>query len=145
MKQTLSMVVLGCLLGAPLAWAQQPLALHEVKTIFVEPMPHGLDYYLKQQLAKWGQVRVVAEREQADGVLSGAAESRLFVGRTNAGSTAEADVTLTDRRSGAAIWATRKGRGFAGWMFEYGVRTRDVAGKIVGQLKKDWEKSRRRP
>ena len=55
---------------ALLAWSCAAQSLNECRTVFVQPMPESLDQFLTAELSKWGVMKVVGTKEQADCVAS---------------------------------------------------------------------------
>src|SRR5919201_4188165 len=45
-------------------------SLKDCRTIFVQPMPESLDRFLSAGISKWGEIKVVPTKEQADCVAS---------------------------------------------------------------------------
>ena len=120
-----------------------PFLLHEVKSIYVEPMPNGFDSALVQKLLKWGGIKVVKTREEADAALIGSIDVRTagVVGGGTVGGITQprfvvtktvAEVTLVDRKTGRAIWSAKKGSNKG---------SLKVAQKLVNKLRKDWNES----
>jgi hypothetical protein len=72
--------------------------LTSVRAVFVDRIDNSLSEKLMEGLSKMGRFRIVAERKQADAVLSGTCfdSHRL--------KTVHSEVFLQDRRSGASIW-----------------------------------------
>ena len=53
-----------------LACACSAQSLRNCKTIFIQPMPELLDQFLAAGVSKWGAIKVVETKEQADCVAS---------------------------------------------------------------------------
>lgn len=72
--------------------------LMSVRAIFVDRIDNSLSEKLAEGLAKSGRFKVVAERKDADAVLSGTCfDSRRL-------KSVHSEVFLHDRRSGTSIW-----------------------------------------
>ena len=111
-----------------------PFLLHEVKSIYVEPVPNGFDQSLIQKLLKWDAIKVVYVPEEADAVLKGGVSVRV-VGAGGLTLTIYAEVTLVDRKTGRPIWSAKKGSNKG---------SLKVAQKLIKKLRKDREESAKR-
>ena len=113
-----------------------PFLLHEVKSIYVEPVPNGFDQSLIQKLLKWDAIKVVYVPEEADAVLKGGVSVRVVGAGGLTLTKTHAEVTLVDRKTGRPIWSAKKGSNNKGSL--------KVAQKLINKLRKDREKSAKR-
>ncbi len=108
-----------------------PLSLYQVKVIYVAPSSDDFVGLLKSRLERWDAVRITAQPQEADAILTCQTESRIVPAKVVVRwKTAEA--TLVDRHSQRPIWRTTKSTA---------LDTTRLAEEIVEQLKKDWRKS----
>jgi hypothetical protein len=132
MNRGISAIATICLVTALQLGAGEPLLLHEVKSLYVEPMPNGFDQSLIQKLLKWDAIRVVYVPEEADAVLKGGVSVRVVGAGGLTLTKTHAEVTLVDRKTGRPIWSAKKGSNKG---------SLKVAQKLVNKLRKDWEES----
>ncbi len=132
MNRGISAVVTICLVTALQLGAGEPLLLHEVKSLYVEPMPNGFDQSLIQKLLKWDAIKVVYVPEEADAVLKGGVSVRVVGAGGLTLTKTHAEVTLVDRKTGRPIWSAKKGSNKG---------SLKVAQKLVNKFRKDWEES----
>lgn len=132
MNRGISAIVTICLVTALQLGAGEPLLLHEVKSLYVEPMPNGFDQSLIQKLLKWDAIKVVYVPEEADAVLKGGVSVRVVGAGGLTLTKTHAEVTLVDRKTGRPIWSAKKGSNKG---------SLKVAQKLVNKLRKDWEES----
>jgi hypothetical protein len=127
---------------------QKPLALHQVKTIYIDPDSGEIAAHLKQRLLDWPEITLTEKREEADAILSVAAEVHFSAsgnnGNINTHTQATGSAHLIDRRSGSSIWKTEKGRGkgffrHKGWASSLS----KLATLMIDQLKSDWTTSQK--
>jgi hypothetical protein len=107
-----------------------PIPLYEVKTIYVAPTSDDFVRLLKSRLEQWGTVRVTAQVDEADAILSCETQSRIVFAKVVV-KVFDAQVRLVDRHSQKLIWSTKKS---TSWDDK-------LADDIVDQLKRDREKS----
>ena len=132
MNRGISTIVTICLVTALQLGAGEPLLLHEVKSLYVEPMPNGFDQSLIQKLLKWDAIKVVYVPEEADAVLKGGVSVRVVGAGGLTLTKTHAEVTLVDRKTGRPIWSAKKGSNKG---------SLKVAQKLVNKFRKDWEES----
>lgn len=132
MNRGISAIVTICLVTALQLGAGEPLLLHEVKSLYVEPMPNGFDQSLIQKLLKWDAIKVVYVPEEADAVLKGGVSVRVVGAGGLTLTKTHAEVTLVDRKTGRPIWSAKKGSNKG---------SLKVAQKLVNKFRKDWEES----
>ena len=135
MNRGISAIATICLVTALQLGAGEPLLLHEVKSLYVEPMPNGFDQSLIQKLLKWDAIKVVYVPEEADAVLKGGVSVRVVGAGGLTLTKTHAEVTLVDRKTGRPIWSAKKGSNKG---------SLKVAQKLVNKLRKDWEESARK-
>lgn len=84
--------------GSPNAITTDPSRLLRVRKIYVERIDNRLSDELLEGLAKTGRFSIVADRDQADGVIRGTCfdSRRLKI--------VHSEVFLSDRATGASIW-----------------------------------------
>lgn len=75
-----------------------PRKLAHVHAIFVDQMDNGLNEMLIEGLGKLGRFRIVDDRSQADGILSGSCFDSAHM------KVVHSEVFLSDRLSGKSIW-----------------------------------------
>ena len=127
----LSVLVLSSgLIAAQATVSAGPIPLYEVRTIYIAPSSEDFVRLLKSRLQQWGTVRVTAQVEEADAILSCETESRIVVAKVVV-KVLDAQVRLIDRRTQKLIWSTKKS---TSW-------DNRLADDIVEQLKRDREKS----
>ncbi len=107
-----------------------PLRLYEVKTVYIVPSSDDFARLLKSRLEQWGTVKVTAQMEEADALLSCETESRIVPAKVVV-KVIDAQVRLVDRHSQKLIWSTKKS---TSW-------DNRLADEIIDQLKKDRERS----
>jgi len=117
-------------IAAQAAVSAGPIPLYEVRTIHIAPSSDDFVRLLKSRLEQWGAVRVAAQVEEADAILSCETQSRIVVARVVV-KVIDAPVGLVDRHSQKLIWSTKKS---TSW-------DNRLADDIVDQLKKDRERS----
>ncbi len=126
-----------------------PLTLGQVRSIYVSPMGGEFRNFVMQRLLKWSDIKLAASADDADAILTGAAESKDRVHGNN-GDVTEAvrfsgEVTLLDRKTQFPIWSTEKGKhtSVLGYLTEGAYSggpdsQSKLADQIVNQLRKDW-------
>ncbi|MBZ5722369.1 MAG: hypothetical protein LAO03_18515 [Acidobacteriia bacterium] len=128
----LGVVVLTAgLLVAQATISAGPLALHQVKVIYVAPSSAEFVGLVTSRLEKWDAIRITSQPEEADAILTCQTESRIVPAKVVVRLTT-AEATLVDRRSRKPIWRTTKSTA---------LDTTRLAEEIIEQLKKDWRKS----
>jgi hypothetical protein len=107
-----------------------PIPLYEVRTIYIAPSSDDFVRLLKSRLEQWGTVRVTAQVDEADAILSCETESRIVVAKVVV-KVLDAQVRLVDRHSQKLIWSTKKSTSWDNRLVD----------DIVDQLKRDRERS----
>jgi hypothetical protein len=84
--------------GPRTSTTNDPRRLMSIKTVYVDRIDNSLSDRLADGLSKIGRFRIVAERKDADAIVSGTCfDSRRL-------KTVHSEVILHDRASGASIW-----------------------------------------
>lgn len=120
------------LLLSPVLFAQQ-LRLADVRKIYIEKMPNGLDNYLRSAISKkfHSRITLVLDQSEADAILSG-----VDVGTQQ---TQSATVNLTDPKAKVILWSGTAGdRDKKKLAIKHG-GPETVADNLAGQLKKAME------
>lgn len=146
-------LLLNLLLLAP-AMGQ---TITDCRTIFIRPMPEGLDRFVSAELVRWGEVKVLTDEDRADCVLAfSAPEARVSVRSSGSaivprdteaeGSSrlprsylghSQAALDLVHVASSTVVWAASKGNM---WITE---SQRDLGRKLAKQLRKDYQKAQK--
>jgi len=127
----LSVVVLSSgFIAAQATVSAGPIPLYEVKTIYIAPSSDDFVRLLKSRLEQWGTVRVTAQVEEADAILSCETQSRIVFAKVVV-KVFDGQVRLVDRHSQKLIWSTKKS---TSW-------DNRLADDIIDQLKRDRERS----
>ncbi|HEV2491601.1 MAG TPA: hypothetical protein VG204_00860 [Terriglobia bacterium] len=84
--------------GPKTSTTSDPRRLMSIKTIYVDSIDNSLGEKLADGLSKIGRFRIVAERKEADAVMSGTCFDSPHL------KTVHSEVFLHDRASGASIW-----------------------------------------
>ena len=112
----------------------QSLRLADVRKVYIEKMPSGLDEYLRSSISKkfHSRITVVLEASQADAILNGVSLS--------AQKTQNATVSLTDPKSRVVLWSGTAGDRSAKFLDMKHGGEQEVADHLIGQLKKAMER-----
>jgi hypothetical protein len=153
-------LLLPLLLAPPAVWTQ---SLLDCRVIYVEPMPEAMDGFASAKLIQWGKVQIIKDAGKADCTLS-FPRQRSKINLHSTGSrtvpkTAEVTATpagerlpvghwgyrqaafeLVHRESCLVVWATS-----ATDASSWGGGPKGVAEKLIGRLKKDYEREARKP
>ena len=127
-----------------LAFAQTPTDLRSIHKIFIDKLPNDLDQYLRAEFSKQmkGQVTVVLDEKDADGILTGVSEEEKGTGAKITGrylglhdlATASLSLISKDRKS--ILWSDEAGdRSLMFGVMRRGGE-RKVAQRLVKKLKK---------
>src|SRR3989442_7240015 len=132
-----------------LAGACSAQSLKDCKTIFIQPMPESLDRFLSADISKWGVIKVVAAKAQADCVASYGREANRIVARLSGntvppenslpsyfngfGYSTSAEIEIVHRASSFYVWSDSKTDGLS---LASGPKT--LARRLVSQLKRDY-------
>lgn len=125
------MRILVALLLATFAFgADSTIRLSDIRKIYIEPMPHNLDQYLRSAIARrfHTTMEVVLDKDKADAVMTGV--------NMGAQQVEEATVNLTDRSGKSLLWTGTAGdrkKMFAG--LKHGGMQK-VADSLIAQLRK---------
>ncbi len=138
----MKIVVLAVLFSASAsAFAQAPM-LHCGQTLYVAPMPDGLDGYIRSALVKRHfPLQLVTDKKKADLTMTGESnpmKSHWYNGGVT--NTFIGNITITDR-SGKVVWAGAAGDRNIWWgnLAKHGPEK--AAERIVGKLVKAAPKS----
>src|SRR5262249_53436798 len=134
---------IGLLLSASLA-AQDAHSLKSIHKIYIEKMPNDLDQYLRAEILKQfnGKVVVVLKKEDADGIITGVNEEQKgpaakvpghYLGRHD---TVSRTISLVDKTESAILWSDEAGDGNLFFGIAQRGGERKVADRLVGKLKK---------
>ena len=120
--------------------------MDSVRTVFVMPMKNRLEHFLTNQLVRWGRFEVTVNPHQADALLSDTTEVDIKelmsrepkLRKTQARTRGTA--FLIDLKTEKVLWAVAKKP--SGSFFLGGDKsTPELAEEIIGQMRKDLEKS----
>jgi hypothetical protein len=128
--------------------APGPSSLREVRKIFIEKMDNDLDQFIRAEIGKQlqGRLVVVLVKEEADAIMTGASEERKGTGAAITGrylglhDNATGTVSIVDRSGKAVLWANEAGDRslLLGAMKRGGARK--VADRLVHKLKEALKK-----
>jgi hypothetical protein len=130
MKKVLSiLLVAGSLLAA-----EHAMRLADVRNVYIEKMPNGLDNYLRSSISKkfHNRLTLVLDKEHADAVMSGV--------DMGAQKTRSATVTLNDPKANVVLWSGTAGDRDAKMLSIKHGGEEKVADNLIGQLKKAMER-----
>src|SRR5437867_10815216 len=132
------------LLTALSLFAQDRAALQAVHKIYIEPMPNGLDQYLRAEIGKQfkGKVTVVLKKESADAIMTGINEEQKGTAAKVTGrylglhDTVNGSISLVDKTESDILWSDEAGDRnlFFGIMHRGGVWK--VGYRLIGKLMK---------
>ena len=123
-------------------------SLKSVKKIFIEKMDNDLDKYLRAEIVKQfrGNITVVLDAKDADGILAGVNEEEKGTGAKITGrylglhDVATGTVSLLDKEGKVILWSDEAGdRSLLLGPLKRG-GPRKVADRLVGKLKKAIER-----
>jgi|ERR1041385_374350 hypothetical protein len=142
MKVISTGLVLAALCIPGFAQNNQP-SLKALHKIFVEKMDNDLDQYIRAELSKQmqGKIVVVLNKEDADAILTGVGEKKDGVAATVTGrylglhDTATGSVSLVDKEEKVVLWSSEAGdRNLVLGVLSRG-GPRKVADRLVHDLK----------
>jgi hypothetical protein len=110
-------VLLLVLLSGVCAQTPQPQTLRSVRKVFVDPMAHDLDKYLRQEILKQMKERVliVVDKNEADAILTGIDEEDGGAGKKLTGrylglnNVATGTLSLLDKEGKVLLWSDEAG------------------------------------
>ncbi len=120
------------------------LALADIRTIYIAPMPNDLDQYIKAEISKQmpGRLTVVLSKDDADAVLMGTGDWQKGTGAAITGrylglhDTASGSVSLVAKGGKSVLWSSEAGdRSLVLGAMKRG-GPRKVADRLVHNLKK---------
>lgn len=125
--------------------AHEPTRLKDIKKIYIDEMPNGLDKYIQAEMVKKfkGKIMPVQMIEDADAILTGTGEHKSGTGAAITGrwlglhDTATGAVTLLCKHGDHFIWADEAGDRSLFW----GVLTRGGPRKVASRLMKHLDKA----
>jgi hypothetical protein len=136
-------ILLNLIFLLPSAFAQTP-TLGSVHKIFIDKLPNDLDQYLRAEFVKQmkGQISIVLDEKDADGILTGVSEEEKGTGAKITGrylglhDIATASLSLIDKDRKILLWSDEAGD--RSLMFNVMRRggERKVAERLVSKLRK---------
>jgi hypothetical protein len=125
-------------------------SLKDCKTIFIQPMPESLDRFLAADISRWGVIKVVESKEEANCIASYGREANRISERLGGnaafptentlrsyfngfGYSARAEIEIVHRESSFFVWSDSK---TDSWSLTSGPKT--LARRLVKQLKSDY-------
>ena len=123
-------------------------SLKSIKKIYIEKMDNDLDKYLRAEISKQfkGNVVVVLDAKDADGILAGVDEEQKGTGAKITGrylglhDVATGTVSLLDKEGKVILWSDEAGdRSLLFGAMKRGGQ-RKVADRLIGKLKKAMER-----
>ena len=133
---------------ASAAFAQQ--SLKDIHKIFIDRMDNDLDQYLRAEVSKQfkGRVKVVLDKTEADGILTGVSEENKGTGAKVTGrylglhDIATGTISLLDKEGKTILWSDEAGdRSLLFGVAKRGGQ-RKVADRLISKLKKAMEASK---
>ena len=137
------------LLLASALCAQQPQTLRSVHKVFVDPMAHDLDKYIREEIVRQMKERVVVvvNRDDADGILTGIDEEETGAGKKLTGrylglhNVATGTLTLLDKEGKVLLWSDDAGDQAVMFTALKKGGQRKVAQRLVGKFLKAMKKA----
>jgi hypothetical protein len=128
-------------------WAQQNL--RSIHKVFVDPMAHNLDKYIKEEIPRQMKERivVVVSKDDADAILTGIDEEQTGAGRKITGrylglhSVATGTLALLDKEGKVLLWSDDAGDQAVMFTALKKGGQRKVAKRLVGKLLKAVKKA----
>ena len=124
-------------------------SLKDCRTVFIQPMPESLDRFLAAEITKWGAMKVVKAKEQADCFMTYGREANRISARLSGnavapeaslqtyfngfGYTTTATIEVVDRQSSFFVWSDSKSDNLA---LVSGPKT--LARRLVKELKSEY-------
>jgi hypothetical protein len=140
--------------SASMLWAQdpqpqpqpqsRPATLRSVHKIFVDPMAHDLDKYIREEIIKQMKERIVivVDKNDADGILTGIDDEETGAGKKLTGrylglhNVATGTLSLLDSEGKILIWSDDAGDRSTMFTTLKKGGQRKVASRLVGKLRK---------
>jgi len=118
--------------------------MKSIHKVFIEPMPNGLDQYLRAEFNKQlkGKMTVVLKKEDADGIITGIDEEQKGTGAKITGrylglhDTATGTISLLDKTESNILWSDEAGDRHLFFNIAHRGGERQVASRLVEELKK---------
>jgi hypothetical protein len=140
-------VALLCLTSA--LFAQQPQTLRSVHKIFVDPMAHDLDKYIREEIISQMKERivVVVDKNDADAILTGIDEEQTGAGKKLTGrylglhNVATGTLSLLDKDGKVLLWSDDAGDQSVMFTALKKGGQRKVAKRLVGKFLKALKKA----
>ena len=129
---------------ASLAFAQAVVDLRSVHKVYIDKLPNDLDQYLRAEFSKQmsGEVTVVLDEKDADGIITGVSEEEKGTGAKITGrylglhDIATASLSMVDKERKVILWSDEAGdRSLVLGVMKRGGE-RKVAQRLVKKLKK---------
>jgi hypothetical protein len=122
----------------------RPVTLRSVHKVFVDPMAHDLDKYLREEIIKQMKERivVVVDKKDADAILTGIDEEETGAGKKLTGrylglhNVATGTLSLLDPEGKILIWSDDAGDQAMMFTALKKGGQRKVANRLVGKLRK---------
>lgn len=129
--------------------AQQPQTLRSVHKIFVDPMAHDLDKYVREEIIKQMKERIVivVDKDDADAILTGIDEVESGAGKKLTGrylglhNVATGTLSLLDREGKVLLWSDDAGDQAMMFTALKKGGQRKVAQRLVGKFLKAMKKA----
>jgi len=129
--------------------AQQPQTLRSIRKVFVDPMAHDLDKYVREEIIKQMKERivVVVDKNDADAILTGIDEEETGAGKKLTGrylglhNVATGTLSLLDKEGKVLLWSDDAGDQAVMFTALKKGGQRKVAKRLVGKLLKAFKKA----
>jgi hypothetical protein len=139
----LAPLALAVLIGGNLYGGTAP-SLKAVQKVYISPMPNDLDQYIRAEITKQlnGRIVVVLEAAEADAVMAGVADHKTGVGPAITGrwlglhDNATGAISLVDKDGKVVMWSSEAGDRIIFWGALKRSGPRKVADRLVNNLKK---------
>jgi hypothetical protein len=130
-------------------YAQEPQTLRSVHKIFIDPMAHDLDKYIKEEIPKQmkDRVVVVVSKDDADAILTGIDEEEKGAGKKLTGrylglhNVATGTLSLLDKDGKVLLWSDDAGDQSVMFTALKKGGQRKVAKRLVGKFLKAMKKA----
>lgn len=118
--------------------------IRSIRKIYIDKLPNDLDQYLRAEFFKQmkGEVSVVLEEKDADGILTGISEEKKGTGAQITGrylglhDNATGSLSMLDKDRKEILWADEAGDRSLMFSVAHRGGERKVAQRLVGKLKK---------
>jgi hypothetical protein len=136
--------VLLFLTSALCADEPRPATLRSVHKVFVDPMAHDLDKYIRQEILKQMKERIVivVNKDDADGILTGIDEEETGAGKKLTGrylglhNVATGTLSLLDKEGKVLLWSDDAGDQAVMFTALKKGGQRKVANRLVSKFRK---------